>query len=152
MSSIEGITNVRVLRDDTAAARANLNDPIDPATSCLMGSFTYDRENGFNLEWDSIEAFRDWFDKEQMAQAIELKLSKTTHVSALFTTSRTFRCTRKGTGGSKYQRKTTREQRMESKRIAGGCPCVVQIKMYPHTGTVLGKYNLNHSHPSGWRI
>lgn len=150
MSSVDYFTNAPVLRDYTAA---RANDPVDPATSCLIGSITYDRRgNDFNLEWDSMEAFKDWLDKEQTAQSIELKISKITHGrgNALYTTNQTFRCTRNGTGGSKcYQKKTTRERRAESKRLAGGCPCLVQIKTYPHTDTVLGKYVSNHSHPIG---
>jgi hypothetical protein len=140
MSSIEHPTNALVVSDE-----------IDPATSLLPGSITYDRENGFNLEWDSIESFKDWLDNEQTTQSIELKLSKIAHGKLLVcTTNQTFRCTRNGTGGrSKYQKKTTRERRIESKRIAGGCPCFVQIKTYPHTDIVLGKYNSNHSHPIG---
>jgi len=53
-------------------------------------------------------------------------------------------------GGLKpYQKKMTREQKIESKRIAGGCPSLVQIKTYPHTSVVLGKYISNHSHAIG---
>ncbi len=139
MSSIEHFTDAPVVSDD-----------IDPATSPQTGSITYDRENGFNLEWDSIGSFKDWLDNEQTTQSIELKISKIAHRSSLCTTNQTFRCTRNGTGGlSKYQKKTTRKRRAESKRIAGGCPCFVQIKTYPHTDIVLGKYNSNHSHPIG---
>jgi hypothetical protein len=46
-------------------------------------------------------------------------------------------------------KKTTRERKIESKRIDGGCPCYVQIKTYPDTDTVLGKYSVDHSHPTG---
>jgi hypothetical protein len=41
------------------------------------------------------------------------------------------------------------EQKIESKRIFGGCPSLVQIKTYPHTNIVLGKYISNHSHAIG---
>ena len=40
------------------------------------------------------------------------------------------------------------ERKIESKWIEGGCPCYVQIKTYPHTQTILGKYNRDHSHPT----
>ena len=46
-------------------------------------------------------------------------------------------------------KKMMRERKIDSKRIDGGCPCIIQIKIYPHTGTVLGKYNHDHSHPTG---
>jgi hypothetical protein len=148
------ITNPPVVSNDTAPdlsqnghARAN---PIDPATSRLLGSITYDREHSFNLAWDSKEAFKDWLDDEQTAQSIELRPSKIERGSALYITNQIFCCARNGTGGLKpYQKKTTRERKIESKRIAGGCPALVQIKTYPHTDTVLGKYISNHSHPIG---
>ena len=54
MSSIEHSTNAPVVSGD-----------IDPATSRQTGSITHDRENGFNLEWDSIQSFKDWLDIEQ---------------------------------------------------------------------------------------
>ncbi len=44
---------------------------------------------------------------------------------------------------------TVRERKINSKRIEGGCPCSVQIKTYPHTGTIMGRYNPNHFHPVG---
>jgi hypothetical protein len=154
MPSIEDSTNAPVVRDDTAPdlsqsglARAN---PIDPATSRLLGSITYDREHGFNLEWDSKEAFKIWLDNEQTAQSIELRPSKIERGSALYTTNQIFRCACNGTGGLKhYQKKTTRERKIENKRLPDSCPCRVQIKTYPHTAVVLGKYVSNHSHPIG---
>ena len=154
MPSIEDSTNAPVVRDDTAPdlsqsglARAN---PIDPATSRLLGSITYDREHGFNLEWDSKEAFKIWLDNEQTAQSIELRPSKIERGSALYTTNQIFCCARNGTGGLKhYQKKMTRERKIENKQLPDGCPCRVQIKTYPHTAVVLGKYVSNHSHPIG---
>jgi len=153
MSSIEDITNAPVVRDDTAPEYSQIGHArvtIDPATSRLLGSITYDREHGFNLEWNSKEAFKNWLDDEQTAQSIELRPSKIECGSALYTTNQIFRCARNGTGGIKeYQKKTTRERKIESKRIAGGCPSLVQIKTYPHTDIVLGKYISNHSHAIG---
>ena len=46
-------------------------------------------------------------------------------------------------------KKMTQEQKIESKWIEGGCPCLIQIKTYPHTDIILGKYDHNHSHPTG---
>ncbi len=151
---MSSITSPPVVRDDTTANLSQIGQaraiPIDPATSRLLGSITYDREHGFNLEWDSKEAFKDWLDNEQTAQSIELRPSKIERGSALYTTNQIFRCARNGTGGLKlYQKKTMRERKIESKRIAGGCPSLVQIKTYPHTSVVLGKYISNHSHAIG---
>jgi hypothetical protein len=126
---------------------------IDPATVSKMGSMTYDREeNGYNLEWESRADFKDWLAHEQAAIGIEIRLSKTRRSRAqeLYSTCETFRCARNGTGGkSHYVKKTTRERKIESKRIEGGCPCYVQIKTYPYTDTILGKYSHDHSHPTG---
>jgi hypothetical protein len=154
MPSIEDITDAPTVRDDTAPDLSQIGQAhaflIDLATSCLLGSITYDREHGFNLEWDSQEAFKDWLDNEQMAQSIELRPSKIERGSALYTTNQIFRCVRNGTGGiKKYQKKTTCEWKIESKRISSGCPSFVQIKTYPYTDIVLGKYISNHSHAIG---
>src|SRR6267154_4383542 len=99
------ITSPPVVNNDTAPdlcqirqARAIL---INPATSHLLGSITYDREHSFNLEWKSKEAFKDWLNNEQTAQAIELRPSKLERGSALYTTNQIFRCVRNGTGGLK---------------------------------------------------
>ena len=124
--------------------------PVDPATSRLLGSITYNREHDFNLEWDSIEAFKDWLDNKQMAQSIELRSSKIECGSALYKTNQIFCCACNGTGRLKpYQKKMAQERKIESKRIARGCPSLVQIKTYPHTSVVLGKYISNHSHVIG---
>jgi len=151
MSSIEDVTNApNMSAPDLCQNGSARAIQIDPATSRLIGSITYDRGHGFNLEWDSKEAFKDWLDNEQTAQSIELRPSKIERGSALYTTNQIFRCARNGTGGVKlYQKKTERERKIESKRIAGGCPSLVQIKTYPHTNTVLGKYISNHSHAIG---
>jgi hypothetical protein len=154
MPSIEDNTDVPAVRDDTAPDLSQIGQartfPIDPATSRLLRSITYDREHGFNLEWDSKEAFKDWLDNEQTAQSIELRPSKIERGSTLYMTNQISRCARNGTGGiKKYQKKTTRERKIESKRISGGCPSLMQIKTYPHTDIVLGKYISNHSHAIG---
>jgi hypothetical protein len=127
-------------------------DDIDPATSSRIGSITYDREEGgYNLEWESRADFNEWLTHEQAAIGIELRLSKTRQgKTKLYSRSETYSCACNGTGGkSRYVKKTTREWKIESKRIEGGCPCFVQIKTYPHTNTIMGKYNHDHSHTTG---
>jgi hypothetical protein len=127
-------------------------DVADPATSSKTGSITYDREEGgYNLEWESRADFNDWLSHEQAAIGIEIRVAKTRYSkSQLYSSCVTLRCARNGTGGkSHYVKKTTRERKIESKRIEGGCPCFVQIKTYSHTNTILGKYNSDHSHPTG---
>ena len=128
-------------------------DNIDPATSIQIGSITYDwGEGGYNLEWESRADFERWLTHEQRALGIEIRRSKTRNSQAreICLTCETFRCTRNQIGSTKsYEKKTTRERKIASKRIEGGCPCYVQIKTYPHTGTILGKYEFNHSHETG---
>ena len=140
--------------DDTTPGHSQIGlacvNPIDPATSRLLGSITYDWEHSFNLEWDSLEAFKNWLDNEQTAKSIELRPSKIKHGSALYMANQIFCCAWNRMGGVKeYQKKTTQEQKIKSKRITGGCPSLVQIKTYPHTDIVLGKYISNHSHAIG---
>lgn len=125
---------------------------IDPATSRRPGSITYDREHDFNLEWESISEFHQWREYEERAHGIELRCChiRRANRSALYTTNQLFCCSRQGTGGIKpYEKKTNRQRKLDSKRIEGGCPCRVRIKMYPHTNTVLGKYDRDHSHSTG---
>jgi hypothetical protein len=126
---------------------------IDPATSFRIGSITYNwEENGYNLEWESRANFNEWLTHKQMAIGIEIRISKTRKSKShdLYSTCETLHCTHNATGGkSHYVKKMTRERKIDSKRIEGRCPCFVQIKTYPHTNTILGKYHHNHSHPTG---
>ena len=141
--NVLNFANVPIERDETwsilnhsqiGLERAN---PIDPATSCLRGSITFDQKHGFSLEWESKEAFKDWLDNEQTAQFIELRPSKIEHGSVLYTTNQIFQCTHNRTGGFKaYQKKMTHERKIKSKQIAGGCPSHVQIKTYPYTAII----------------
>jgi len=125
---------------------------IDPATSQLRRSITYDWENGYDLEWESIDEFHQWHENEQQAHGTELRLAHTASScgSALYTVSQLWVCLRQGTGGEKdYQRKTNWKSRKERKRLDRGCPCQVKIKVYAHTPTILGRYTPDHSHPTG---
>jgi hypothetical protein len=148
MSSQSSVVNVPAVPDDAGPER------IDPTTLSKIGSIAYDREEGsYNLEWESRADFNKWLTHEQVAIGVEIWVSKT-WVSKmreqLYSTYEILRCARNGTGGKKtYVKKMTRERKIDSKRIEGGCPCFVQIKTYPHTNTVMGKYHHDHSHPTG---
>jgi hypothetical protein len=123
-------------------------DHIDPATLSRMGSMTYDLEEGsYNLEWESRANFNKWLTHEQVAIGIEIRVSKTrvSKTCKLYSTYETLCCTHNRTGGKKnYMKKTVRERKIDSKQIEGRCPCFIQIKSYPHTNTVLGKYHHDH--------
>ena len=140
------VVNVPAVPDDAGL------EQIDPATSTRMGSITYDRDNSYDIEWESISEFNTWLSCEQVAHGIKIRRQKIkrSKVGLLYLTCETYRCVRNETGRkSHYVKKTTRERKIDTKRINGGCPCIVQIKTYPHTSTVLGKYNHDHSHPTG---
>ena len=147
MSLPPPVVNVPAVPDDAGA------DPIDPATSSKIGGITYDREEGgYKLEWETRADFERWLTHEQQAIGIEIRRSKTrlSKVQQIYLTCETFRCVRNRLGGAKpYKKKTARKRKIGSKRIEGGCPCYVQIKTYPHTDTILGKYEFNHSHETG---
>jgi hypothetical protein len=125
---------------------------INPTISSRMGSITYDQEeNCYNLEWESRDDFNKWLTHEQAVIGIKIRLFKTWHSKnkSLYSTCKTFHCTCNGTGGKKnYVKKMTHERKIDSKWIEGNCPCYVQIKTYPHTKTILGKYNHDHSNPT----
>jgi hypothetical protein len=148
MSSLAATDNDDITTPDDAGA-----DRIDPATSLQVGSITYDREqNGYDLEWESRAEFDRWLKHKQDASGVEIRVSVTrpSKTGVLYLNCVTFCCTRNGTGGVKaYEKTTARKRKVASKRIKGGCPCYVQIKTYPHTNTITGKYNLIHSHETG---
>jgi hypothetical protein len=127
-------------------------EPIDPATTQLHGSITYDWENGYDLEWESIEEFHQWRKNEERAHGIELHLAHTvsSNGSAVYNTLQLWVCSCQGTGGVKeYKRITKQKSRVESKRLGEGCPSQVRIKIYPHTPAILSKYSIEHSHQTG---
>jgi hypothetical protein len=125
---------------------------IDPATTRLRGSIMYDWENGFDLEWESIDEFHQWRENEQQAHSIELRLAHTesSQGSMVYTGSRLWVCSCQGMGGdTHYKRTTDCKSRKEHKRLNSGCPCQVKIKTYPHTLTILRKYAPDHLHLTG---
>ena len=94
--NVLNFADVPIERDETRSApnhsqiRLERADLINPATSRLRGSITFDWKHSFSLEWESKEAFKDWLDNKQMAQSIELRPSKIEHGSILYTTNQIF--------------------------------------------------------------
>jgi hypothetical protein len=148
-SPVPSIADVPTVLDNASPECANPN-AIDPTTLTKMESITYNREEaGYNLEWKSRDNFDKWLTYEQATIGIEIRLSKTYYPknSALYLKGKIFCCIRNRTKGKKhYVKKTTRKRKIDSKRIEGRCPYSVQIKIYPHTDTILGRYNANHFH------
>ena len=144
-SPVSSIVNVPTVPDDAGP------EHIDPNTLSKIGSMPYNQKNGYNLEWESRADFNNWLTHEQVAIGIEIQVSKTQASKLhLYSTCKTFCCARNRTGGkSHYVKKMACERKTDSKQIEGRCPCFVQIKTYPDTNTILGKYNQDHSHPTG---
>ena len=125
-------------------------DPAETAAnSRKTGSFNYDREKGgYVHEWASLAEFDSWRRQEELTYSIELVISKTL-VGWLFTQKRTYICSCQQTGGNRYYQKKfpDRNQKIESKKT--GCSCHITIKLYPHTPTILGRYEADHDHEIG---
>jgi hypothetical protein len=117
-----------------------------PTTSKRKGSFNWDRENGWAMEWASIAEFEAWLREEQLAKSIELILSGTRTGKWLWTKKWTYVCSRQLSGGkSKYEKKyPDRQRKIDSKKT--GCRCQLVIKHYPDTLTILGRYAEEHDH------
>ena len=115
-----------------------------------IGSMAYDREKGgMSLEWADEEDFRAWLAAEELEKAIELIVSQIKRSdSPDWRERRVLRCSREFTGGkSKYQKKNEWERKIPSKKT--GCQCCLTIKRYPHTETILGRYEDRHDHALG---
>jgi hypothetical protein len=117
-----------------------------PATSKRKGSFNWDRENGWAMKWASMAEFEAWLKEEQLAKSIEFVLSSTRTGKWLWTKRWTYVCSRQMSGGrKKYDKKHPDwERKIDSKKT--GCRCQIQIKHYPHTLTILGRYVDGHDH------
>lgn len=125
-----------------------------PENSKRKGSFRYDREKGgYNLEWTSAAEFDMWRRQEEITHSIQFAVSRTSGPSGadgwLFTKKKTYRCSRQETGGERhYQKKhPDRKQKIKGKKM--GCSCQITIKLYPHTTTILGRYDADHDHEVG---
>ncbi len=105
------------------ATHRNTEPTINPATTRQRGSITYNRENGYNLEWESIDEFHQWRENEQRAHGIEIRIGKTvpSKGSALYTDYQVWVCLCQGTGGAKvFHRQTDRKAKKEGKRLPEG--------------------------------
>ncbi|KAF8259810.1 hypothetical protein EI94DRAFT_1812713 [Lactarius quietus] len=137
------------ITENRLAYRADKRKARRGADFLQRGSITYDREKGeMTQEWVDHNAFLAWLSAEESAKSIELVVS---HVARSDTPNSTWRerrvykCAREYTGGKTvYERVTTWERKVPSKKT--GCRCRLTIKRYPHTETILGKYEDKHDH------
>ncbi|GJE86453.1 hypothetical protein PsYK624_025330 [Phanerochaete sordida] len=120
------------------------------------GSFQFDsRPNRLPLEWSSEAEFHSWLAAEQASNSVEFVVRNTRYpksdaLKQLWTKEITYVCGRAATGGRKsYIKKTSREQKLSSKKIPGGCTAKIVFKSYPTTLSVRGKYISSHTHATG---
>ncbi len=133
------------------ATQADLCQLLDFGDSRpARGSFQYDQESGdYELSWESLAKFDTWRQEQQQIDSIDLLLANTELGTRYFSWRRIYRCSRQGSGGIKpYEKKCPdRIQNFGPKRI--GCPCKVDLKGYPGTHVILGRYIRTHDHPIG---
>ena len=117
-----------------------------PANSKKMGSFNWNQENGWAMEWAGITEFDTWLKEEQLAKSIKFILSCTKTGTRLWSGKQTYVCSRQMSRGQKqYNKKLPDQQRkIDSKKT--GCQCQIEIKSYLHTETILGRYKEDHDH------
>jgi FAR1 DNA-binding domain len=122
----------------------------DPATSRRPGSFLHDKERGnYTHEWSTLAEFDEWRRCEELAYSIELIASTVMSGNSLWTQKRYYVCSRGRSGGaSKYQKKHPERQRKNGTKKTN-CQCKIMIKFYPHTSTILGRYQDEHNHEVG---
>ena len=114
------------------------------------GGFQYDQEfAGYDLSWGSLAEFDAWRQDQKSADTIDLVMCLNESGSKHFSWRRVYWCSRHGSGGIKpYDKKyPDRIRKFGTKRI--GCPCKLDLKAYPGTNVLLGRYLKTHSHPTG---
>lgn len=117
------------------------------------GDYDTDAVKWCTLSWNSAQDMQMWLKHEQESSFVELRL-KERKVNVLaeprgWKEKYYYVCARQGTGGDKlYVKKfPDRDRKIPTKRT--GCNCSLQVRYYPNTSRVLGKYVTNHSHPIG---
>ncbi|KAF9030536.1 hypothetical protein BDZ89DRAFT_935118, partial [Hymenopellis radicata] len=118
------------------------------------GSFGYDSEHEYSLQWDSEGHFLSWLQKEQSRLCVEytrrdIVLGSASNSASNWLTRHCYTCARAGRqGGQSYVKLNPGwKEKANKKPLAGGCSSSIVIKTYPGTNTVLGKYQAEHSHP-----
>jgi hypothetical protein len=124
----------------------------DPATSTNCGSYKYDQEHGYLLEWSNFAAFDVWCHEEELHYSIELIRSTVKCGTMgkcsppLWTEKRLYVCSRQLSGGQKEYEKKNPDWRCKIGSKKTGCHCKISIKLYPHTDAILGNYTDMHDH------
>ena len=114
------------------------------------GSITYDHEKGgMEWEWADYDAFLDWLATKETMNSIEFIVSQVECSDMpIWQERRVYRCAQEYSGGKITWEKITKQGRtIPSKKT--GCQCHLTIKCYPHTDTILRKYEDQHNHAIG---
>ncbi|KAH8119887.1 hypothetical protein DFH11DRAFT_1557125 [Phellopilus nigrolimitatus] len=114
-----------------------------------------DSNDGYTLEFDSLESFQAWRASEEEENMVEF-IKGDTHgskaVPPRFKDHVKLVCARHcKSGRKKYKRKCPeRNRKVPSRKIEGeGCPASISYKTYYRTTTVRAMYVKEHSHPIG---
>ena len=119
-------------------------------TKSPYGSIVYDCEKGtMPLEWENEDAFLVWLAAEEHKNVIQLVVSRTEHSdSPNWWAQHVYRCSQEFSGGIRVKRDQVQSnQKISTKKT--GCWYRLTIKMYPHTETILGKYEGQHDDMPG---
>ncbi len=136
------------------ATQADLSQVLDFGNGAdfrpAQGSFKYDQESGgYDISWQSLADFDGWRQEQKRVDSIDLSLADSECSGHHYSWKRVYRCSRRGSGGIKpYDKKyPARIRKFGPKWI--GCPCKVDVKAYPGTTVLLGRYLKTHNHPIG---
>ncbi len=122
----------------------------DPVMTWQHGSITYDRKKaGMMQEWANKDKFLAWLAAKESEKAIELIVSQVEWSdSPIWWEWHMLKCSREYMGGKQDCENVNQwERKIPSKKT--GCRCCLTIKRYPHTETILGKYEDQHDHALG---
>ncbi|CAK5284599.1 unnamed protein product [Mycena citricolor] len=120
------------------------------------GSYEADVASGqYTLCWGTVAELEEWIKAEERKLCVNLPLKEVVRnknkQNHEWIQKRVYTCGRMPTGGKKIDDKKFPDQqrRIETKRLY--CPCRLVAKQYPHTTIILGRYEADHSHPTGPR-
>ena len=156
-SEFQGTASLCVNTDDSKSESegrgscANTPDNAEsPATSTSNGSFNWDWEHSYSLEWADLAKFKLWHQTEERLSSIEfIALTTWTKSNALWSWCQRFVCRHQASRGEKIYEKKHLEWKHKTRTKKLGCSCHINIKQYPHISTILGHYVAEHDHKIG---
>ena len=121
-----------------------------PTTMPPYGSITYDCKKGeMPLEWSNKDKFLVWLAAKEHKKTIKFIVSVTEESdSPNWQAWCMFRCLWEFSG-RKPERENVHQWDRKIPSMKTGCQCRLVVKQYPHTETILGKYEGQHDHALG---